>query len=355
MGVFKRTWKIVSGAAVSGVLMLALTGQALAASNINVTLTPADDGKTFEESVSASGDEDVKANLTVTNDTGVSIRNFNRKEDYQVRWGGTSSSSGTYPVLNSQDVAGKTRSPGESFSFELSFDKNTNIALFGFCDDDWNKPINDSYAAKVVLRINRPTASAGQSEEGPVDDGPSPEERAEQARQEQLEREYNELIEKATAPENRTVQGITSDLDGYYLARKVDGVAFGSAPNDATTEESSSFIKVMDTDTKKSTEAVAVAEFIAASRGGVVGPCIDVIYGKMENGIYTRSVEGTAREMSLGIPAAFQVPGARYAVVAIYAGGNFKVFENTSDIPGILTVSLEEALSPDVMYSVIRY
>ena len=96
------------------------------------------------------------------------------------------------------------------------------------------------------------------------------------------------------------------------------------------------------------------ANAVATMLGGTVGPCIDVRYGRMEKGSYVLSPIASGGTMSIGIPQAFRTLGANYAVVAIYAGGAYKVFENTSADPAYVTVTVEEALSADVMYAIIK-
>lgn len=178
---------------------------------------------------------------------------------------------------------------------------------------------------------------------------PTQEELAEKARQERVEREREELIAEATSPVNRTVAGTKSSLDGYYLAKKVKGVAF--AP---TSFDKSSFVKVTDTDIKKSSAAYGVVQNVAAGLNATVGPCIDVSYGKMVNGNFAAGTDASAGSISIGIPSNFRTENATYSVVAVYAGGTYKVFDNISSDPNAVTVNVEQATSPNVMYAVIR-
>ncbi|WP_026667772.1 hypothetical protein [Butyrivibrio sp. AE2005] len=181
------------------------------------------------------------------------------------------------------------------------------------------------------------------------DDGPTEEERAEEARQKKVQEEVENMIKEATAPVNKTVAGVKSAVDGYYFAKKVQGVALTpSIPG------TGSFVKVADTDATKSSAAVAVANNVAASFSGTVGPCINVYYGKMAGGKFTSSTEGTAGTISIGIPADFQTAGMDYSIVAVYAGGAYKVFNNTSTIASVVTANVEQAASSNVMYAVVK-
>ena len=120
----------------------------------------------------------------------------------------------------------------------------------------------------------------------------SGEELQEQARQEELNRITREFVEEATAPVNQTVAGTKSQVGGFYTAKKVQGVAMAPSADSGAAKES--FVKVTDTDKKKSTAAVAVADAVAAtlSPNAEVGPCINVQYGKLENGKYAATTAG---------------------------------------------------------------
>ena len=121
-----------------------------------------------------------------------------------------------------------------------------------------------------------------------------------------------------------------------------------------STPGTGSFVKVADTDATKSSAAVAVANNVAASFSGTVGPCINVYYGKMAGGKFTSSTEGTAGTISIGIPAEFQTAGMDYSIVAVYAGGAYKVFNNTSTTASVVTANVEQAASSNVMYAVVK-
>ena len=160
------------------------------------------------------------------------------------------------------------------------------------------------------------------------------------------------FIAEATAPENQTVAGTKTAVNGYYTSKGVDGVAISPA-----TESTSSFVKVTDTDKKKSTAAVATANIAAAGLGtnATVGPCINVTYGQKANGKYEATTAGSAGTFSVGIPKNFQTAGASYALVAVYAGGAYKVYPNTSTDPSVIKVTVDEAASADVMYALVKY
>lgn len=184
---------------------------------------------------------------------------------------------------------------------------------------------------------------------------PSPEERAEQARQEEIQKEYDAFIQEATAPANQTVAGVKSDVGGYYLAKEVQGVALTPAAGSGATKDT--FVKVLDADKTKSSAAVAVAENAAAAiaPNAQVGPCINVTYGKKQGEKFVQSTDGSSGTLNIGIPANFRSEGATYSVVAVYGGGAYKVFENTSTDPAKFTANVEAALTPNVMYALVKH
>ena len=181
------------------------------------------------------------------------------------------------------------------------------------------------------------------------------EEQAEQARQAMVNRQLDEFLAEATSTVNQTVAGTKSQVNGLYAAKGVQGVAM--APSTDSGSDKNSYVKVTDTDKKKSSAAVAVANTVAAtlSPNAVVGPCINVEYGKMENGKFTESTSGSKGELSIGVPAGFRSEGAKYAVVAVYGGGAFDCYENTSTDPNKVTVNVGEAKSANVMYALVKY
>ena len=232
--------------------------------------------------------------------------------------------------------------------------QNTIILIFdnkeGFVMD-FKKLLKYVIVAGIIGSITMsPVTNAIVAASGEEDSGPTEEEKAEQARQEKVAKQYEEFVAEATAPTNKTVAGVKSDVSGYYMAKKVDGVAFKP-----TTADTTSFVKVMDTDVKKSTAAVAVAQSAAEALGGTVGPCINVYYGKMVGGKYTASSDGSAGAISIGIPASFRTEGAKYSIVAVYAGGASKVFENVSTNSNVITANVDTAQSPNVMYAVVKH
>lgn len=171
---------------------------------------------------------------------------------------------------------------------------------------------------------------------------------------ERVQAETDAYVAEATSAQHKTVAGVQSQVGGYYMAKEVNGVALAPA---AGTSTAGSFVKVTDTDKSKSSAAVATATTVAASLSpsAIVGPCINVNYGQNVNGKVVDSTTGSAGTLSVGIPASFQTQGANYAVVAVYAGGAFKIYPNASTNPAVVTVAVDEATSANVMYALVKY
>ncbi|MBR0090931.1 MAG: hypothetical protein IJP92_04470 [Lachnospiraceae bacterium] len=204
-------------------------------------------------------------------------------------------------------------------------------------------------AAISVAPVTRAIAAVS-AEETTANTSETTAEEAEAARQEAIARAYDAIIQEGKKPENRTVAGVKSETDGLYLAKKVKGVAMNPS-----VKKGDEYVKVGDTDKKKSYAAVATADAVAQSLNGTVGPCINVFYGTKSGKEFVRTTEGSAGILSIGIPDNFKTEGATYALVGVYAGGQFKIFENVSEDPSVITAAVDEASSVDVMYALIKY
>ena len=208
-------------------------------------------------------------------------------------------------------------------------------------------------AQKAIAAVSGEEKQEEQAEEVYV---PSVEEIREEARQAEVEQQVQEYIAEATAPVNQTVAGVKSEVGGYYTAKEVQGVAM--APSADSNADKSSFVKVADTDKEKSSAAVAVATTAAVtelSPNAVVGPCINVNYGKMVDGHFTETTDGAKGTLNIGIPANFRTAGANYAIIAVYPRGAYKVFPNSSTDPTKITANIDSSASANVMYALIKY
>ncbi len=214
--------------------------------------------------------------------------------------------------------------------------------------------MNDASIATATYTLTVAGGSSSKSEKTTASKGPT----AEEIRQREIEEAYEEFINEGTASANRTVDGNKSEVNGFYYAKKVNGVAIQPSANSGA--DTTSYVRVSDTDKKKSHAAVGVADLAAATLNATVGPCINVSYGKITDGKFVSTTDGSDGNMWIGIPDNFKVAGARYAVIAVYEGGTYKIIYNTVSAAnpadsGKILVSVPKATSADVMYAVIRY
>ncbi len=130
-----------------------------------------------------------------------------------------------------------------------------------------------------------------------------------------------EIVEEGSKIENRSTSGVTSDAPGLYLTKKVSGVAIKA-------NEGASFqgtqVSVADTDTSKSSAAMACVDAAAAANGLTVGPSID-IYAKGANG---NSAVANMGAVYVGLPADFQ-NGTSYYAIVVAPGGTTTVLPAT--------------------------
>ena len=163
--------------------------------------------------------------------------------------------------------------------------------------------------------------------------------------------EIESMYAEAESPLHKSVAGTKTQMEGFYLVNKVDGVALIPTAG----QPAGAYVKVMDTDKDASKAAVAVATQAAAGLGGTVGPCINVDYGKIVKEEFVETTEGSQGILYIGIPGDFRQDGARYAVAAVYSGGGCRVYENSSTNPIAVAVTVDQAMSAKVMYALIKY
>lgn len=154
-----------------------------------------------------------------------------------------------------------------------------------------------------------------------------------------------------------TVAGVKSEVQGAYLLQK--GVAVAITSNAATIAEGYAFAKgetpyakVFDMDVKKSANAKASLDFVAQAYGGANVAYIDMEIGKMANGQYTVLPDGAGIAATFSIPKEAVDVNAKYAVVRVVAGGEFKLLEDTDSNPE--TVSFVTTGGAGA-YSIVKY
>lgn len=166
----------------------------------------------------------------------------------------------------------------------------------------------------------------------------------------------------ATIPSTSSVvlNGATVDstIKGAYLAKTVNGFAVTTAAQEVTSSYSlkagqTPYILVMDTDVKKSCNAMASLTAAAAALGAEMGPVINIDLGYRDhNMFYTLPTDGAKVAMTVGIPADFAQADAAYAVIVVRYGGAIEVLEDLDADPA--TVSFETSAGLGC-YAVVRY
>ena len=162
----------------------------------------------------------------------------------------------------------------------------------------------------------------------------------------------------AEIPASSTVAGVKTTTAGTYLAQSVSGIA-------ATTPAASiaqgyglaagekPYVKVSDMDPKKSYLAKQCMEAAAASQGAVVGPMLNLEFGKMSGGKYSQlSAEGPEIRMSVGLPKNFAQDGKTYGVIRVRAGGVVTILKDVDDNPNTVTFDTTGGAGA---YALIKY
>ncbi len=156
------------------------------------------------------------------------------------------------------------------------------------------------------------------------------------------------IVEEATKPENRTVEGQKSEVNGFYLANSVNGVALKDANTDANTK---TYVEVLDTDANKSTAAVAAVESVAAGSDLEVGPCIDMYFKQVSDGKFGTGSAGSIGAVTVGVPKNFQRDGAEYSAIIVYPGGATETAPITMDGNKATFSMTQQQQQPQYSYS----
>lgn len=156
-----------------------------------------------------------------------------------------------------------------------------------------------------------------------------------------------------------SVNGVRSTVSGAFLARNVNGVAVTSPLNDILAgygigAGERAYVKVWDFVPKKSYNANAVIENVAASIGAEVGPGLQLELGKMDaKGKYgLLPQDGPAVNIAIGIPAKFASAGKTYAVVCVREGGSFSILKDLDSNPNTVTFATTAGAGA---YAIVRY
>ena len=170
--------------------------------------------------------------------------------------------------------------------------------------------------------------------------------------------ESTEISTVAEVPTTSAVGSVRTTTAGAYLATSVNGTAvttsvaaiaegYGLAGNEKP------YSKFSNLEAKKSPLAKASIDLAAASQGAVVGPMLNIEFGKMTAGKYSLlPSEGPAIRVMLGIPKNFAQEGTTYAMVCVRAGGAIAILPDVVENPNTITFDTTGGVGA---YAIIRY
>lgn len=170
--------------------------------------------------------------------------------------------------------------------------------------------------------------------------------------------ESTEISTVAEVPVTSSVGSVRTTTAGAYLATSVNGTAvttsvaaiaegYGLAGNEKP------YSKFSNLEAKKSPLAKASIDLAAASQGAVVGPMLNIEFGKMTAGKYSLlPSEGPAIRIALGIPKSFVQAGKIYAMVCVRAGGATAILPDIDENPDTITF---DTTGGSGAYAIIMY
>ena len=167
------------------------------------------------------------------------------------------------------------------------------------------------------------------------------------------------LVAEGSKAENKTVDGVESQVKGLYLLNDINGMSivpdssYYAAEGNTSEDPSKCEIVAYETDAAKSPQAIeCVKEVLSkAEPTAVIGPSVNVQY-KWPEGQEDSKMVG---DFKFGIDESFAKEGAQYAVVSIYPGGFYQIYKDTDDNPNTISVRAAGNYADNlVMFTIIR-
>lgn len=149
-----------------------------------------------------------------------------------------------------------------------------------------------------------------------------------------------------------------STVAGAYLANNIKGAAVATGVADikagyGLTGSENPYIMTFNVDAKKSPLVMNVFDAVAASQNAVVGPCVNVNFGKISGGKFALlPADGAAITMKFALKADFFTPGMNYAVICVRPGGAFSIIPAIVDANGVVYF---EMTGGQASYAVIKF
>lgn len=162
----------------------------------------------------------------------------------------------------------------------------------------------------------------------------------------------------ADLPNYNAAGGVTSTINGVYIATVVNGTAITTgldtiAASYGLAAGETPYARIYNMDGKKSYLAQAVIDNAAASLGAVVGPEINIEIGKLSGGKFSLlPSDGAGITLKVGIPASFAQDGKTFAVVAVRPGGAVSILADTDSDPNTITFTTTAGQGA---YALIKY
>lgn len=157
---------------------------------------------------------------------------------------------------------------------------------------------------------------------------------------------------------NNSVGGVKSTLAGIYLADSVKGVAVATSLGEFKTlyglaANETPFVRTYNFSAKKSFLCQAVFEAVAMSQNAVMGPALNMEFGKISGGKYSiLPADGSSFVVKVALKADFFTPGMNYAVICVRPGGAVEVIPATVEAGGVISFA---AKAGRASYAVIKY
>ena len=167
------------------------------------------------------------------------------------------------------------------------------------------------------------------------------------------------LVAEGSKVENRTVDGVESQVKGLYLLDDIKGMSivpdnnYYAAEGNTSEDPSKCEIVAYETNAAKSPQAIACVKEVLSTNEptAVMGPSVNVEY-KWPAGQEESKIVGNFK---FGVDESFAKDGAQYAVVAIYPGGFYQIYKDTDDNPNTITVYAPGNYTDNLaMYTLIR-
>lgn len=168
----------------------------------------------------------------------------------------------------------------------------------------------------------------------------------------------NAVTTVAEVPASSSVSGVKSTVSGVYLSREVTGTAVATptaaiAAGYGLADGEKAVAKFSDMDPKKSNLAKQSMDAVAASQNAVVGPMLNIEFGKMSGGKYSLlPTDGADIRISVGLPKSFAQNDKTFAVIRVRAGGAVSILEDVDNNPNTVTFDTTGGAGA---YALIKY